>query len=84
MIDTNPRIYSDSIGDVYIYDFGFTVEVLHWGGQGRNMFYRKQGRDSPWMVVRNVNGVEQLEHAPEGPPWPFPSCPTLSTTTGDL
>ena len=77
-MSTNPPIYSASMDDVYVYDYGCTVEVVNWATHGRKMFYQKQGRDNPWYIVRiNKNEIDR-ELSKTGPPWKFPMCPTLS------
>ena len=55
MSDVHPPIYSDSIDNVYVYDYGHTVEVVNWNEYGRKMFFRKQGIHNPWTIIKIIN-----------------------------
>ena len=77
-IDAHPNIYSDSNGSVYIYDYGKTVEVVNWGDRGRKFFYRRQGIEEPWTIVKIINDTVIVESTTSSPPWLFPPCPTLN------
>ena len=77
-MSTNPTIYSDSLDNVYIYDYGHTVEIVNWGCDGRKLFYSKQGIEGEWNIIECKEDIITVTPTDEGPPWDFPPCPTLN------